>query len=245
MRVLDDPEEVYRAAAEEVAARIVAAVGALGSCAIALSGGSTPRGLYLRLAEDGGARVPWDRVDVFWGDQRHVPPDHPESNYRMAAEALLRRVAIPPARVHRIRAENPDAEAVGRAYEEEIRVSFTAPGRIDGRWPRFDLCLLGIGLDGHTASLLPGSDALHEVSRLVAAPWLPALAAHPFTLTPPVLNAAEAVIFVVTGAEKAAALASVLEGERRLDRHPSQLIRPVGGELLWLVDGAAADELKP
>ena len=247
IRVLENPAALYRAAAEEVAARISAAVRARGSCAVALSGGTTPRGIHWLLRDDGSvgshARIPWERVHVFWGDERHVPPDHPDSNYRMAAESLLSGVKVPPANVHRILAENRDAAAAARAYETEIRESFTERGRMDGAWPRFDLCLLGMGPDGHTASLFPGTEAVREASRLVAAPWVPKLGAYRITLTPPVLNAAETVIFTVTGADKASALAAILEGERSVDVYPSQIIQPTRGELLWFVDRAAATEL--
>lgn len=247
IRVLEDPAALNEAAAEEVAARINAAVRARGSCAVALSGGTTPWGIHVALRDDGPVgsrtRIPWDRVHVFWGDERHVSPDHPDSNYRMAAESLLSGVKVPTGNVHRIPAENPDPAAAARAYETEIRDSFTERGRMDGAWPRFDLCLMGMGPDGHTASLFPGSEAIRAAARLVIAPWVPTLAAYRITLTTPVFNAAESVIFAVTGADKAAALAATLEGEHNVDVYPSQTIQPTRGELLWLVDRAAAAEL--
>ena len=246
IRVLDDPAALFRAAAEEFVARAQVAVQARGVCAVALSGGSTPRGINGVLADAGAgfrARVPWEAVHIFWGDERHVPPDHADSNYRMAAETLLSRVPVPEGNVHRIRAEGPDAESVARAYEDELREFFGARERLDGGWPRFDLCLLGMGPDGHTASLFPGTDAVHEARYLVAAPWVPKLTAHRITLTPPVFNAAETVVFVAAGTDKAATLAAVLEGERCVDLYPSQTIQPVRGELVWLVDRAAAAKL--
>jgi 6-phosphogluconolactonase len=247
IRVLEAADALYRAAAEEIVARIAAAVLARGSCAVALAGGSTPRGIYRQLADDGPvgarARIPWERVHLFFGDERHVAPDHPDSNYRMVSESLLRRTAVPPSNVHRVFAENAAAAAVACAYETEIRDSFTARGRMHGAWPRFDLCLLGMGVDGHTASFFPGTAAAYERSRLVAAPWVPQFYAHRFTLTPSVFNAAETVIFTVTGADKAATLAAVLEGKRRVDLFPSQAIEPTRGELLWFVDRDAGSEL--
>jgi 6-phosphogluconolactonase len=246
IRVLDDPAALFRAAAEEFVTRVRAAVEAGGACAVALAGGSTPRGMYGLLADPGAglrARVPWEALHVFWGDERHVPPDHADSNYRMAAETLLSRVPVPEANIHRIRGEVADAEGVARAYEDDLRAFFGARGRLPGGWPRFDLCLLGMGPDGHTASLFPGTDAVHEAARLVAAPWVPKLTAHRITLTPPVFNAADAVVFVAAGSDKAAALVAVLEGERCVDLYPSQTIRPVHGELVWLVDRAAAAKL--
>lgn len=246
VRVLPDAPAVQRAAAEEVTARIAAAVAARGAAFVALAGGSTPRGLYALLADPGEpyrARVPWAALHVFWGDERHVPPDEAESNYRMAREALLAHVPVPPAHVHRIPAEEADAERAAARYAATLREVFGAHGRLQGDWPRFDLVLLGMGADGHTASLFPGTDAVHETARPVAAPWVPALGRHRITLTPPVLNRAAAVVFLVTGAEKAEALAAVLEGPRRPDVYPSQVVRPEAGALLWLVDRAAAARL--
>jgi len=246
IRVLEDPAALFRAAAEEFVARVRAAVEARGSCAVALAGGSTPRGIHGVLTDPGAglrARVPWEAVHLFWGDERHVPPDHSDSNYRMAAETLLSKVPVPPSNVHRVRAEEPDADGAARAYERDLQESFGGRKRMDGGWPRFDLCLLGMGPDGHTASLFPGTGAVYEATRLVAAPWVPKLASHRITLTPPVFNAAEAVVFVAAGADKAATLAAVLEGERCEDLYPSQTIQPVRGDLVWLVDRAAAAKL--
>ncbi len=221
-----------RLAAEAVAGR--------GRFSVALSGGSTPRGLYALLAgEPYRSQVPWSQVHVFWGDERHVPPDHPDSNYRLARQTLLDRVPIPPGNVHRIPAERPDPQAAAAEYERTLR-TFFGPG-----WPRFDLILLGLGADGHTASLFPGTAVLHETERLVAAPYVDGLSAHRLTLTPPVLNHAANVLFLVAGEGKAATLHAVLEGPYRPERFPSQLVRPAEGRLVWIVDRAAAGLLRP
>jgi 6-phosphogluconolactonase len=184
--------------------------------------------------------VPWDRVQFFWGDERHVPPDDPQSNYRMAREALLSKVSIEPDQVHRIRGENPDADAAAREYEQDLLDFFgCAPDRL----PRFDLALLGLGPCGHTASLFPGTGAVREQQRLVVAPWVEKFAGFRITLTPPALNNSAAVIFLVSGAEKAEILRTVLEGAARPDLYPAQIIHPSSGELLWLVDRPAAAAL--
>lgn len=248
IRVLADGVELARTAAEEFASRTAEAARAHGLATVALAGGSTPRALYALLAGDGDpsfrARIPWDRIHFFWGDERHVPPDHADSNYRMAHEALLSRVPAPPPHVHRVRAESPDAGAAADEYEREIRDFFTSRRLMAGAFPRFDLVLLGMGPDGHTASLFPGTAVVHERERIVGAPWVPKLRAHRITLTPLALNSAAAVIFLVSGEEKAETLRAVLEGERQPDLLPSQLIRPAAGELVWLMDRAAAQRLR-
>ena len=246
VRILPDVAAVQRAAAEEFAARIEAAAGARGVALLALSGGSTPRGLHALLADEAApfrARVPWTRLHVFWGDERPVPPDHPDSNYRMAHDTLLGRVPIPPAHVHRIAGEDPDPARAAERYAQELREVFAAHGRLEEGWPRFDLVILGMGADGHTASLFPGTDAIHETIRLVVAPWVEKLHGHRITLTPPVLNRADRVLFLVTGGDKAESLAAVLEGPSRPDVYPSQIVHPVAGPPVWLVDRAAASRL--
>ena len=241
VRVLATPADLYRAAAEEFARRADASLRDRGSFTIALSGGSTPRGLYEVLAGDGPPpfrrQVPWGRIHFFWGDERHVPPDHPESNYRTAREALLSKVPVPPDHVHRIPAERPDAAQAAEEYARTLREHFRLA---DGKLPRFDLVLLGMGPDGHTASLFPGIAGLHEPARLVLAPWVKKLGAYRITLTPAVLNNAACVLFLVAGEDKAETLRAVLHGDDDPDRLPAQIIRPTNGELIWLVDGAAA-----
>ena len=241
IRIVATPADLYRAAAEEFARRADAAVRDRGAFTVALSGGSTPRGLYEVLAGDGPPpfrqRVPWGRIHFFWGDERHVPPDHPESNYRAAREALLSKVPVPPDHVHRIPAERPDAAQAAEEYARTLREHFRLA---DGQWPRFDLVLLGMGPDGHTASLFPGTPAVHERERLACAPWVEKLRAHRITLSPPVLNHAAGVLFLVAGEDKAETLRAVLHGEVQPDRLPAQVVRPIRGDLLWLVDQAAA-----
>jgi 6-phosphogluconolactonase len=246
VRVLPDALAVRRAAAEEFSVGIGAAVGVRGVAFVALSGGSTPRGLHTLLADEAEpfrARVPWARLHVFWGDERTVAPDHPDSNYGMAQETLLGRVPIPPSNVHRIVGEDPDPAQAAERYVGELRSVFGAHNRLDAGWPRFDLVILGMGPDGHTASLFPGTDAIHETDRPVAAPWVPKLHSYRITLTPPVLNRAERTLFLVTGRDKAEALAAVLEGPYQPDVYPSQIVRPTAPPI-WLVDGAAAASLK-
>lgn len=240
IRVLATREELSRAAAEEFARLAAEAVRIRGRFAVALSGGSTPRVLHHLLSDERAAfrgRIPWSDVHIFWGDERHVPPEHPDSNYGMARETLLTRVPVPPENVHRIPAENPDAAKAADEYAQTLRTFF---GLAAGELPRFDLILLGLGPDGHTASLFPGTDAVRERVKLVAAPWVERLDARRITLTPPVLNNAACVIFLVSGEEKARALRAVLEGPYQPDRLPAQAVRPVDGQRLWLVDRAAA-----
>ncbi len=209
---------------------------------VALSGGSTPKSLYSLLATPAYARqIPWERVHVFWGDERHVAPDDAESNYRMAREALLSKVAIPAENVHRIRAEIPDAADAAATYEADLRGFFSLQ---PDETPRFDLVLLGLGPDGHTASLFPGTDAPHDTDSLVAAVWVEKLNAHRITLTAPVLNNAATVAFLVAGAEKADVVRQVLDGPREPDTLPAQLIAPTDGDLLWFLDEAAAAQVK-
>ncbi len=245
IRILPDAEELYRVAAEAFVREAEKAVRASGRFTVALAGGSTPRALYRLLAGDGDpslpTRVPWGQIHFFWGDERHVPPDHPDSNCRMAHEAMLSRVPIPPGNVHRIKAENPDAGLAAEEYAQALRDFFRPP---TGQFPRFDLILLGMGPDGHTASLFPGTDALREQARPVVAQWVEKFRTFRITMTPPVLNNAACVLFLVSGAEKAETLRAVLQGDYQPERFPAQLIRPAHGRLLWLVERAAARLLR-
>jgi 6-phosphogluconolactonase len=237
-----DASALMRAAAAEVARRAEEAVASRGRFLVALAGGATPRRLYALLAdprEPWRARVDWSRTHVFFGDERHVHPDDPESNFGMARAALLGKVPVPPGQVHRVQAEDTDAEEAARAYEATLRDVF---GLAPGERPRFDLILLGLGADGHTASLFPGNPALDEQERLVAAPWVDRLRTHRITLTLPVLDAARAVVFLVSGEEKATRVADVLEGPGAA--LPAGRVRPAGGELVWLLDAPAARELR-
>jgi 6-phosphogluconolactonase len=240
LRRLTTPQDLFQAAAEEVIRAATSAVAQRGRFAIALSGGSTPKNLYTLIAANASANLPWDRMFFFWGDERHVPPDNPDSNYRMAKETLLSKVAIPPANIFPIPAENPDASAAAEAYEQTLRKFFALAPR---EFPRFDLILLGMGPDGHTASLFPETAALQEKSRLVMANWVEKLNASRITFTLPVLNAARCVAFLVSGTDKAAVLHEVLEGNAPAEKYPSKLVRPEAGKLIWFVDRAAASGL--
>lgn len=231
LRVVAGPAELAVAAADEWRARALAAAPS-GRFSVALAGGRTPQPLHALLAdprEPYRDALPWALTHVFFGDERSVPPDDPASNYGAARDALLSRVPLPPGNVHRIRGED-DAGAAARAYEEELR-------RVLGPAARLDLVLLGLGADGHTASLFPGSPALEERTRLVAAPFVPSLGARRITLTLPALSAAARVVFLVSGAEKADALRRVLAGAAEL---PAARVRPREGAALFLADRAAA-----
>ena len=239
VRVFADPESVARAAARRVAELAREAIDERGAFSLALSGGSTPRRIYELLAGDEFRdSVDWRGVHVFFGDERTVPADHAESNYRMANEALLSRVPLPAENVHRVEGLG-DAAANASNYESVMRGFFGGD-----EWPRFDLVMLGMGDDGHTASLFPGTVALSERRAWVAANWVEKLGAWRVTLTAPAINAARHVLFLVTGAAKAARLREVLKGERDPSRLPSQLIRPHEGALEWFVDRPAASRLE-
>lgn len=235
-------EALSQAAADAVCQETAAAVRARGVCTLALTGGSTPRRCYELLAsEPRRDGVPWDSLQFFWGDERAVAPDHEQSNFRLARETLLAPLAIPSSQIHRMEGERQDLDVAAAAYEQTLAAVFAIPP--DGPPPAFDLMLLAIGADGHTASLFPYTPALHETRRWVLAHHVPALDADRVTLTVPTLNQARSTIVLVSGRHKAAALAGVLEGPPDSDRLPAQLIRRTRGRLVWLVDEAAASEL--
>ena len=231
------------AAAAHFVEQAVAAIEARGRFAVALPGGSTPRATYALLAgPEFARRIDWARVHVFWGDERCVPPDHPDSNYSMARETLLDHVPIPVENVHRVRGEIDPAQAADE-YERTLRDFFaTRPGEAEAA-TCFDLILLGMGGDGHTASLFPGTAAIHEDTRWVVAHFVDQLNAWRLTLTPIAINAAAQVTFLVAGAGKAERLREVLTGPLQPDRLPSQIVQPAAGRLLWLLDTAAAAQL--
>jgi 6-phosphogluconolactonase len=234
--ILPDRDAVATAAAEHFVTAAASAMKQHGRFLVALSGGSTPRAMYARLASaEFASRIDWSRVHVFWGDERCVPPDHPESNYRMARETLLDRVSLPSAQVHRMRGEDEPLVAAA-AYERELRQTF-----LPGEEARFDLVLLGMGDNGHTASLFPGLSAVREDTRWVVAEHVAKVGMWRVTLTPVALNAAAQVLFMVTGKEKSAMLARVLDGPRMPETLPSQAIAPVDGVVTWLLDAAAAE----
>lgn len=240
LRIIDDLRGLAQAAAEEFFTQAVGAVRTNGRFTVALSGGSTPKSLFSLLATNFHDQLPWDKVFFFWGDERHVPPDNPESNYRMAYEALLSKVPVPQANVFRVPAENPDANQAAAEYEQTLRKFFELTANAV---PRFDLILLGMGPDGHTASLFPGTVALEEKSRLVVANWVEKLKTFRITFTLPVLNNAAVVNFLVGGKDKAETLKQVLEGNQPAELFPSKLVRPTNGRLVWMVDQAAAATL--
>jgi 6-phosphogluconolactonase len=239
VEVLPTPADLFHAAAEEFVRVGRAAIAEHGRFTVALSGGSTPRGLYSLLAKD-HANFFWRDTFLFFGDERHVPPDHPDSNYRMVNEALLSKVPIPAGNVYRVLSENPNAARAAAEYEEELRSFFKLRS---GQFPRFDLILLGLGPDGHTASLFPDSDGLKEQSRLVIANWVEKFKTHRITFTFPVLNHATDVMFLATGADKADMVKQVLEGTHT-PPFPAQQINPTG-RLIWMLDEAAAAKLAP
>jgi 6-phosphogluconolactonase len=211
---------------------------AKGRFTVALAGGSTPALLYSLLAKSPSVeRVAWNRTHLFFGDERAVPPDSPDSNFRMAQETLLARIPLPAENVHRMPADFPDLDAAACAYEAEIRaVHATAAGEM----PAFDLILLGLGGDGHCASLFPGKAALGEAERLVIPaepglkPFVPRL-----TFTFPLINHAKNILFLIAGADKAEAFAQVWEGESNPERYPAQSVQPASGTCFWFVDEAA------
>ena len=238
VRILKDGVAIAKRAAQKILEGSAAAVKEHGSFTMALAGGSTPKTLYRLLVDDPGlrAQVAWDKMHLFFSDERHVPPDNPESNFRMATEAMISRSPLKPEQVTRIKGEYPDAARAADEYGQDIRAYFKLA---DGQFPRFDVVLLGMGNEGHTASLFPGTKALHENRRIAVHNWVGKLLAERITLTAPAINNAAGVIFMVTGADKAPALTAVLERAYEPEQLPAQLIQPVNGTLLWLVDEAA------
>ena len=243
IQIVADAEAMSKAAAETLVQHIGKTLQTRDVYSIALSGGSTPRRLYALLADDPDLRrqIPWQQIHFFWGDERHVPPEHPDSNYRMADTALLSKVPIPATNIHRIRAEDPDAAKAAADYEQEIRRFF----KIDsGQVPRFNCVLLGMGSDGHTASLFPGTAALAETKRLVVSNWVKKFQSYRMTLSLPVINNAAYILFLVAGREKAETLKAVLEGDSKTIQFPAHCIQPTQGKLTWLLDRPAASRLK-
>lgn len=240
--IVADDQMVGRSAADMIVEQLRASLQTQDVFTFALAGGSTPRGLYALLANQPFAKseIPWGRVHFFWGDERHVAPDHSDSNYQMAQATLLSQIDLPPANIHRVQGEDPDAPGTAAMYEQEL-LRFFKPRA--GQLPRFDLILLGLGTDGHTASLFAATAALQHSKRLVVANWVPKLHAYRITMTVPLINNARLVIFLVSGGEKAEILHRVLQGGRQTDPLPAQLIRPTSGRLLWIVDRDAAKYL--
>jgi 6-phosphogluconolactonase len=237
--VLPDASVLANAAAGEFTR---AASASKGPFRVALSGGTTPKIFYGLLADEKKpfrGRIPWERIQFFWSDERCVPPDHPDSNYRMAYEAMLSRVPVPKSNIHRVAGELPDSEQAASRYEEEIRREFSMMEGI----PRFDWIFLGMGADGHTGSLFPGTTAVGESQKLVTSVWVEEKKTHRVTFTLPLLNASKNVAFVVSGPDKAETARKVLN-EAPSAAHPSSLVQPSNGNLIWLLDQPAAGRLK-
>jgi 6-phosphogluconolactonase len=240
VNVFDVPAELFNSAARTFADLANHAVAGRGKFLVALSGGSTPRKLFEVLRSLPPSTVPWEKVYFFWGDERHVPPDSPESNYRMADEVLLSKIPARPENIFRIHAEEKDAEKVAYEYEEQIRKFFDLS---PGEPPKFDLILLGLGPEGHTASLFPGTTALSETKRLVVPNWVEKLHTARISFTFPVINNSSCVMFLVTGKDKAPAVQQVFA--KRSNEVPASLVHP-SGRLIWMLDrDAAADLPKP
>ena len=235
VRILQDAPAVARRAAERFVEAAAAAVKDKGSFRVVLAGGSTPKTLYSLLVDGQGlrAQVPWDKMHLFFGDERHVGPEHPDSNFRMATEVMISKSPLKPEQISRIKGELSDAEEAAQEYEQTIRSQFNLAY---GEFPRFDLVLLGMGSEGHTASLFPGTKALRETSRIAVHNWVGKFLSDRITLTAPAINNSAEVIFMVTGADKALALTAVLERVYEPDQLPAQLIQPKNGTLLWLTD---------
>lgn len=238
LQVVSDTEGLTTAAVQEFVRCANLAIAARERFSVALAGGNTPRNVYALLAKQYRLSLPWTRIHIFFGDERHVPPDHPDSNYRMARESLLSKVPIPAENIHRIRAELPEQQAAND-YGQELNTFFQLH---DGAWPRFDLILLGVGEEGHTASLFPGSAALQERSRMVVANWVEKFHTWRITLTYPVLNHAVEVLFLVSGLGKAQILRDIFDPAQK-GIFPAQLVQPAEGKLLWLADQDAASLL--
>jgi 6-phosphogluconolactonase len=236
--ICHDNGELNRKAAEQFAVLANAAVGARGRFSVALSGGSTPKALYALLATDEfRSRLPWPQLHLFWGDERCVAPDHAESNFRMVREALLSKISIPSENIHRMAGEKAPADGAAD-YQAQLQKFFHLA---DGEWPRFDLILLGLGEDGHTASLFPGSAALNEQQRWVATSYVERLHAHRLTLTLPVINHAAQISFLVSGASKAPIIEAILCAGN--DSLPAARIQPADGQLTWFITQDATGAL--
>lgn len=242
VRILADGAAIARKTAGIFVDAAKAAVAEKNLFTVALAGGSTPKTLYGLLVNDPAlsAQVPWDKIHFFFGDERHVGPEDADSNFRMATEAMLSEAPLKPEQVTRIKGEYADTEKAAKEYENDLRSYYKLK---EGELPRFDLVLVGMGDEGHTLSLFPGTKALHADGRLVARNWIGKLDTERITITAPVANNAALVIFMVTGASKAPALKSVLEGPFEPEQLPAQLIQPSSGKLLWLVDTAAGSML--
>jgi len=238
-----DSESAYTLAAQMIVDLATEAVRSRGKFTIALSGGSTPKKLYELLASlEWQRKFPWTKTEFFWGDERYVPSTDPSSNFRMTREAMLSRVTLTPEQIHRVLTEKPDPAETAELYEQEIRR--VVPPGADG-WPQFDLVLLGLGTNGHTASLFPYQPALHEKKRAVVSEFIDEVKMTRVTMTAPVINAARTIVFAALGVDKATVVREVVIGAFDPERLPAQLIRPAQGKLTWIVDPPSAAKLPP
>jgi len=241
-RAFSTPAEVAKSAADLFTSSVISAAGARGIARVAISGGTTPKAMFALLADPSqpfAKQVPWDKLDLYWVDERCVGPEDADSNYRMTREALLSKVPLPAERVHRMEGELEPEEAAAR-YEAAIRNGFRLEG---AETPTFDLVLLGMGDDGHTASLFPHTEALNDITHIVVANHVPQKDTWRITLTSPVINQGREVAFLIEGTAKAQVLHDVFQGPYQPETYPSQIIRPASGKLTLLLDAAAAAKL--
>jgi 6-phosphogluconolactonase len=239
IHILPDASAITRRAADEFVKAAAQAVAKKGVFNVALAGGSTPKALYALLADDLAYRgkIAWDKMRVFFGDERHAPPDSNESNFHMATESLFSKGVLKAEQITRIKGEYPDTEKAAIEYEQALREYFKLQ---DGEFPSFDLLLLGMGEEGHTLSLFPGTKALQETRRIVVRNWVGKLYTERITLTATAANHASQVMFLITRPDKALALKAVLEGPYEPEQLPAQFIQPLSGKALWLIDRDAA-----
>ncbi|GAB3537743.1 6-phosphogluconolactonase [Pontibacter brevis] len=239
LKIFKDKDQLSKAAAKLFVRKAQEAVQQNGRFTVALTGGSSPVQLHNLLAQQPYLeQVPWDKTFVFWGDERWVPLTDDRSNARMAFETFLNKVPVPAEQIYPMWQEDTEPEAFAKKYEQLLQQHFNQQS------PRFDLILLGMGHDGHTASLFPGTEVLHETSRWVQAYYLEPQSMYRVTLTAPLINQARTICFLTFGSNKAPALYEVLEGERNIEKYPSQLIQPEQGEVIWMVDESASSKLK-
>ena len=238
--IFDDKHTLSQNVAEYIMRIVKESIALYGRFTIALTGGTTPGEAYSLLgSEPIKSQIDWQRVHIFWGDERCVPQNNPDSNFYLAQEVLLDKIAIPKSHIHPMPADQPDRDVASQAYTVEMQHTFGTNGI-----PSFDLIHLGMGPEGHTASLFPHQASLHEIHRLVMPVSVPKPPPDRLTFTPPLLNAARNVLFLVTGSDKAEALHAVLEGEYQPDEYPAQIVRPTNGEVVWMLDRAVAQKIQ-
>ena len=238
--IFDDKHTLSQNVAEYIMRIVKESIALYGRFTIALTGGTTPGEAYSLLgSEPIKSQIDWQRVHIFWGDERCVPQNNPDSNFYLAQEVLLDKIAIPKSHIHPMPADQPDRDVASQAYTVEMQHTFGTNGI-----PSFDLIHLGMGPEGHTASLFPHQASLHEIHRLVMPVSVPKPPPDRLTFTPPLLNAARNVLFLVTGSDKAEALHAVLEGEYQPDEYPAQIVRPTSGEVVWMLDREVAQKIQ-